>query len=273
VSSARRFTVARRATQLGILLAFFAGAQLGLPLLTGTLSASKLFGVIPLADPFAVLQMLAARHVPHTSLLLGAGLVLALYGALLGRAFCSWICPVNLVSDAAAAMNRRFELGELLRLSRSTRYWMLGLSLLLSAALGVAAFEWVSPIGLAVRGVTYGLLGGARALFGLFLFELVILRRGFCGHLCPLGAFWSLVGAKALLHVAFRPEACTHCMACQAACPERQVLSPLLGKQPARRVDAGTCTRCARCVEVCEPRALTLAFRAPAPTPIEEIHE
>ena len=78
-----------------------------------------------------------------------------------------------------------------LRLPRNTRYVILAMALLLSVLTGVAAFEWVSPIGVFHREVLYGAGFGAAALFGLFVFDALVLRHGWCGHLCPLGAFWA----------------------------------------------------------------------------------
>ncbi len=259
-----RLLIARRTVQIGTLAAFAISATYGLRVLTGSLSASLLFDTVPLTDPLALAQMLVAGHVPHVSTFVGALIALAVYGLLLGRAYCSWVCPINLLSDAAAALNRRFRLGQVLRISRHTRYWLLGLTILLSALLKVGAFEWVSPIGIAARAVIYGSVVGLWALAALFLFELVLLPHGFCGHLCPVGAMWSLVGRFAKLKVRIEPDKCTHCMQCQTICPERQVITPLLQKVPALVVTDGACTRCARCVEVCEPNALRLTVLPPA---------
>ena len=40
-------------------------------------------------------------------------------------------------------------------------------------------------------------------VLGLFLFDLFILRHGWCGHFCPLGAFYALVGKIAQLRISF----------------------------------------------------------------------
>ncbi len=62
---AHRFLIARRAVQVAVVLLFFGTAHwgwklAGQPLLAGNLSAAKLAGAIPLADPFAILA--GARH-------------------------------------------------------------------------------------------------------------------------------------------------------------------------------------------------------------------
>jgi ferredoxin len=74
-----RILIARRATQLSILGLFWFGANQHLGVLTGNLSASHVFRTIPLADPFAVLQILATGHLVADSVLLGAAIVLACY--------------------------------------------------------------------------------------------------------------------------------------------------------------------------------------------------
>lgn len=264
-----RWLVARRLVQVGLLAAFAWAAHAGAGhLLRGNLSASVLFDTVPLADPFAALQMLAAGHVLATTALVGAAVVLVFYALIAGRAFCGWVCPVNLVTDAAAWLRRRLGLHGLVRLPRTTRFVVLGLALALSAALGVAAFEWVSPVGLAQRAVIFGLPAAWSVVAGVFLLDLLVLERGVCGHLCPLGAFYVAAGARPMVRVAYHDDRCTACMACHKVCPERQVLAPLL--DPTARPDfvaGGACLNCGRCVDVCADDALTFTLRPPGARP------
>lgn len=260
-----KWLLLRRASQIGTLAAFAVAAHFGATqVLRGNLSSSLLFDAVPLTDPFAALQMLLAGHAVTATALTGAALVLALYALVAGRAFCSWVCPLNLVTDLAAWLNRRHKLRGVLRLPRTTRWLVLVLSLALSALLGVAAFEWISPIGVLQRMVIYGLGAGWTVVAGVFLFDLLVMERGVCGHLCPLGAFYALVGSRPALRVRFDAAACTDCMDCHKICPERQVLHPILPTGPrATWIDAGACTNCGRCVDVCEPHALQFGVRAP----------
>ena len=59
----------------------------------------------------------------------------------------------------------------------------------------------------------------------VFLFDVFAVRNGFCGHLCPLGAFYSLIGGSSMVRVRHSKEQCTRCMECVESCPEPQVLS------------------------------------------------
>ncbi len=268
-----RWLIARRLVQLTVLGGFWAGAHLGAARwLRGDLSSATVAGWLPLTDPFAALQMWLAGHAVAATALTGAAVVLGLYGLVGGRGFCGWVCPINPVTDLAAWINRRFALRGAVRLSRQARWVTLAVSLALSAALGVAVFEWISPIGVAQRWVIYGLGGGWTVVAGVLLFDLFIVERGVCGHLCPLGAFYQVVGARPAVRVRFDVTACDDCMACHKICPERHVLRPILpGAVRATWINSGACLNCGRCVDACEPGALALSLRwplrAPRPTP------
>ena len=261
-----RFIILRRCCQIGILLLFFGTAHWGWsiagePLLRGNLSSSELLGFLPMADPFAVLQILLTRAMPETEVLIGAGVILALYGLIAGRIFCSWVCPVNLVSDLAGWLRRRLNIKDLLYLPRSTRYLVLAAALVLSAITAVAAFEWISPIGMLHRELIYGIGLGWIAILGIFIFDLFVIRQGWCGHLCPLGAFYSLLGRRsARLVVSFDAASCTHCAECATVCPEPQVLN-LKKLEQAGQVSPGECSACGRCVGSCPEGSLQFHWR------------
>lgn len=259
-----RYLILRRTVQIGVMLMFFGTLHwgwrvAGAPLLRGNLSASEFLGVIPMADPFAVMQQLVSGHMLHNTVLLGAAILLVFY-ALAGRVFCAWVCPMNLVTDLAGWLRTKLLFNNLFRLSRDTRYWILALALVLSALLGMAAFEWVSPISMLHRELIYGVGMGLTAALGIFVFDLLILKHGWCGHLCPLGAFYGLLGRRALLRVRFDDRSCTRCGECARVCPEPQVLN-LKRAAEYGMVTAGACTNCARCIPVCPERSLDFAVR------------
>jgi ferredoxin-type protein NapH len=257
---AHRFLLARRTLQIGILALLWLGASRRLGWLVGDLSASTLFGIVPLADPFAVLQILATGASLSTTVLVGAAIVLAFYAIAGGRSFCAWVCPLNPVTDLAASARRRFDVRGRLRVERHVRYWVLALSLVLSAVLGVAAFEWVSPIGMLHRELVHGVGFGVLAAAGIFALDLFVLRNGWCSSLCPLGAFWGLVGRVAALRIGFEAARCDRCNECVRVCPEPQVIR--FDDMAARGlVDSGDCLNCARCIEVCPRDALGVTLR------------
>lgn len=260
-----RYLILRRTVQIGLLILFFGTVRMGWevagqPLLSGNLSASELLGVIPMADPFAVLQQLLTWHALDSEVLIGAAIILGMYGLLGGRTFCSWVCPVNLITDAAGWLRARLRVADFLCVSCNIRYWALTVALVLSSLLGVAAFEWVSPISMLHRELIYGVGMGLTAIAGIFLLDFLVIKHGWCGHLCPLGAFYGLIGKVALLRVHFDDPTCSHCGECARVCPEPQVLN--LKKAAARGMVAfGECTNCARCIPVCPENSLKFGLR------------
>jgi len=257
-----RYLLARRFSQGAVLALFFAGSAYGWLVLRGNLSASRLLDAVPLADPFAVLQVLATGTIVGLETFVGAVIITLFFGLIAGRAFCGWVCPVNIVTDAARWLGTRFNIGQTggtVRVSRNMRYWALGLSIMISAIAGVAAFEWVSPISMLYRGILYGMGTGWAAVLAIFMFDLLAVRNGFCGHVCPLGGFYSLITRFSLLRVRYERERCTLCMKCLECCPEPQVLDRV-GNESGF-VSSGECTNCGRCVEVCNDHAMEFSNR------------
>ncbi len=258
-----RYIILRRFIQIGILVLFFGANAWGWKILEGNLSSSVLFGVIPMSDPYAVLQMVVAGAVIASDLLIGVGVVALFYFLIGGRAFCSWVCPINMVTDSANYLRRVFDIDraqlERSPISRNSRYWILGLSLIVSAFMGIAAFEFISPISMLHRGIVFGMGFGWAAIGMIFLFDLFVLKNGWCGHICPLGGFYSLIGKFSFIKVHHIEENCTLCMKCKIVCPEKQVLH-MIGKE-SLPVLSGECTNCARCIEVCDDDALEFSVR------------
>ncbi len=258
-----RYLILRRVTQIGILVLFFGANAWGWKILEGNLSSSILFGVIPMSDPYAVLQMVVAGAVIASDLLIGVGVVALFYFLIGGRAFCSWVCPINMVTDSANYLRRVLDIDraqlERSPISRNSRYWILGLSLIVSAFMGIAAFEFISPISMLHRGIVFGMGFGWAAIGMIFLFDLFVLKNGWCGHICPLGGFYSLLGKFSFIRVHHLEENCTLCMKCKVVCPEKQVLH-MIGKE-SLPVISGECTNCARCIEVCDDDALRFSIR------------
>jgi len=259
-----KYLILRRISQLTILFLYFTANAYGWKILVGNLSFSKLFNAVPLADPFAVLQMIFAGAVISADLILGVFIILFFYGVIAGRAYCSWVCPVNMVTDLAAWVRKKLNLSKdnLINTTktRNFRYAFLIILLLTSAFIGAAAFEFISPIGIFTRGVAFSLGFGWIWLLTIFLFDTFVLKNGWCGHICPVGAMYSLVGSKSLIRVHYTKENCTNCGNCLNICPENQVLAPVINKK-SDFISGIECTNCGRCIEVCNDNALKFTIR------------
>ena len=252
---ANRWLLARRFTQLAILLLFLPGPWFGWWIVKGNLSSSLTLDVLPLTDPLLLQQVLMSGHLPEAIAAVSAFIVLAFYLLVGGRVYCSWVCPVNMVTDAAEWLRMRLNLKGGASLSRRLRWWMLGLVLLLPAVTGALTWELINPVSMMHRGLIFGMGLAWAVVLGIFLLDLLIVRRAWCGHLCPVGAFYGLLGRWSLLRVsAVNRAACDDCMDCFAVCPEKQVIAPALkgeAKGHGPVIDSGLCTNCGRCIDVC----------------------
>ena len=251
---ANRWLLLRRISQLGTLGLFLAGPLLGVWIIRGTLSASEVLGFLPLTDPLILLQSLAAGHPATSTAVIGALIVVVFYALIGGGVFCAWVCPVNLLTDAAAWLNRRLGLKKGLQLSKSTRYWFMTAILLLSALSGTIVWEWLNPVTMLQRGLLFGMGMGWILIAAIFVFDVFMLRRGWCGHICPVGAMYSLLSFVSVLRVkAAGREQCTDCMDCFSVCPEPQVIRPALkgDAQSSSVILSKNCLNCGRCIDIC----------------------
>jgi len=256
--AAHKWLLLRRASQIFFLALFLTGPLFGLWIAKGTLASSLTLGILPLTDPLIALQSLLAGHVPEAAALTGAAIVLAAYALVGGRMYCSWVCPVNPLTDLAHWLRQRSGFDKGWQPRRDTRYWVLAAILAVSAATGGIAWELVNPVTILHRGIVFGTLFagfGWAVLVAVFLFDLALSRHGWCGHLCPVGAFYGLVGLGRLPRVsAFARASCDDCMDCYAICPEPQVIVPALNRRDpdaSPLVMSPDCTNCGRCIDVC----------------------
>ncbi|TMX53353.1 quinol dehydrogenase ferredoxin subunit NapH [Vibrio alginolyticus] len=246
---AHRFLILRRLCQFTIIALFMAGPTLGI--LTGNLSSSMLLDTVPLSDPLIVLQALATGHVPEFNALLGVVIVVVFYAILAPRAFCAWVCPLNIVTDLAAWLRRKLNIKASYRWSPVIRYWLIPVLMLGSALSGAILWTWLDPVAALHRGLVFGMGAGWVLIALVFVLDLLLVEHGWCGHLCPLGATYGVIGRKSLLRVtAVRREDCTKCMDCFYVCPEPEVLRQPL-KEGDRRVMDQNCISCGRCLDVC----------------------
>lgn len=259
--AAHKWLLLRRTSQILLLGLFLAGPLAGIWLVKGTLASSLTLGVLPLTDPLIALQSLLAHHPLHSTALIGAGIVLVGYLLVGGRVYCSWVCPINIVTDAAHWLRLRLGLRDGVVSSRQIRRWALFGALAASALSGSVVWELVNPVTITHRALVFGAGASWAVVAAIFVFDLAISRRGWCSHLCPVGAFYGLIGAVSLIRVAApRRAACDHCLDCYSACPEAHVITPAL-KGPSPVILAGDCNNCGRCIDVCPQNVFAFTTR------------
>ena len=251
---AQKWLLLRRISQLGLLGLFLLGPLAGIWIVKGSFSASETLEFLPLTDPLIILQSFLAGHTIAVKALIGALVVFVFYAMIGGRVYCSWACPVNMITDAAAWLNQRLDLKRSLSMSRFIRYWLLGMILFMASITGTIIWEWLNPVTIFQRGLLFG-MGFGWIMVGAILFlDTFVVKRGWCGHLCPVGAFYSLLGFVSILRVkAAQREQCTDCMDCFTVCPEPQVIRPALkgDEHSSPVILSNNCINCGRCIDTC----------------------
>ena len=196
--------------------------------------------------------------------------ILLLFGVLLGRTVCGWLCPFGMLQELL------FKIPTVkLRKNRFTRF----LSYLKYVILAVFVFAlplWYAAVkGLPLPGFckyicpagTFEGAGGLLAnpvnesyfsmLGPLFTRKFVIMvlcvlasvlcYRAFCRFLCPLGAIYGLFSRIAFCGVRVDGSRCTGCGRCVRSC-----------QMDVRRVGDHECIQCGECMEVCRDQAISL---------------
>ena len=195
--------------------------------------------------------------------------ILMLYGLILGRTICGYLCPVGLVQE----LLHKLPVPKLKksRVTRVLSYFKYILLVVLVVAvplwfafksLPLPAFcKFICPAG-TLEGAVGLLSHSANAdkfsmLGGLFTWKMIValllvgvctfVYRGFCRFICPLGAFYGLFSRVALIGVRVNPQQCVGCGKCVSTCP-----------MDIRHVGDHECISCGACVSACPTKAIEL---------------
>lgn len=238
-------------------------------IMKGTLANSEILSTVPLGDPFIFIQSLAAGNLYTLSGILGVLIIVLFYSIFGGRTYCSFVCPINIVTDIAAWIRRQLKITNQLSISKNARYYILGIVICLSALFQIIVWELVNPITGIFRVLVFGgfTVTNVAVSFVLVIFILDIIGAAnlWCGHLCPVGTFYGFLGKKTVLHInAPKIAACDDCMDCYKACPEAHVLRPLIQNKKifteqsvTPSISNSDCTRCGRCIDVCPEKVFS----------------
>ena len=171
---------------------------------------------------------------------------------------------MNLVTDFAAWIRRKTGLKASYQWPSSLRYWLLAAILVGSAVSGTLLWTWLDPVSALHRGIIFGMGAGWILIMLVFLVDLLLVEHAWCGHLCPLGAIYGVIGRYSLLRItATNREQCNNCMDCYNVCPELKILRQPL-KQGDRKIMSQDCISCGRCIDVCAEKVFEYRIRTGA---------
>lgn len=196
-----------------------------------------------------------------------------LFGSLLGRFVCGWLCPFGLVQDLLHRIPV-FRKRKNLPFHRVLKY---GKYVVLFGLVGVGSLflfggfakapafcKYLCPSGTlfgaipllskneALRGQIGWLFSWKLGILLLIVILSVKVYRPFCQYLCPLGAIYGWFNRFSLVRIQWEEETCISCGACEKACPVGLSLQEI-SRSP-------ECIRCGRCVDSCPNQCLR--FRA-----------
>ncbi len=258
-----RYLIYRRLSQLLVFLLFLSGPLFNVWILKGNLASSKLLDTVPFTEPFWFVQSLLTGTLPILTGFLGVVILTTFYLIVGGRFFCSWVCPINIVTDTAHYLREKIGIKNNLSIPKNTRMYLLASIFLVTAITQSVFYEALNPVHIVQRAIIYLSLSSLWAVVIIFSLDLFISKRAWCSHLCPMGAFYSLLNHKSLLKVNTpKRNNCDFCMDCVKVCPEPQIIMPVLKDKNIKPViSSSQCTNCARCVDVCHEEVFKLTIK------------
>lgn len=203
----------------------------------------------------------------------------------LGRVYCSTVCPVGALQDSASWLRRKFAgVPALARLrfpisrrhifapysyrraSRIKWFFLLGyvVCLILGLLWLATTIEPWNMMRSAARvsnpaanagwlifaaDAAIGAAFGCGLLFCIWMVALLYGRR-FCTEICPIGTVLGAVAKFSIYHIEIDPDRCTNCMRCEEVCKTEGI--EVVG----RYVDNERCVRCFDCLKVCADNAI-----------------
>lgn len=186
--------------------------------------------------------------------------LLILFGVLLGRFVCGFLCPFGLIQELLYLIPT-FKIKKS-RITRGLSYIKYAVLLILVVLIPLLFHfpgfcKYICPAGTLEGGIILcisdpilrDMLGGLftwkTAVLAATLIMAVFCYRGFCRFICPLGAFYSLFNRFAFCRMTVDKNKCNHCGACNKVC-----------KVDIKKVGDRECIHCGECAHVCPSHAI-----------------
>lgn len=212
------------------------------------------------ACPLGALQnALASSGAGFPAYILG---VLAMFGLLLGRTVCGFLCPIGLIQELLHKVPvPKLKKNRFTRLLTGLKYVVLAVFVVLIPLpyafrnVPTPAFcKFICPAGtlegavgllsVSANNELFAMLNAAftRKFIILVLFIVIsmFVYRWFCRFLCPLGAIYGFFNRIAMLGMTVDESRCTGCGVCTAQC-----------RMDVRRVGDRECIQCGECRNAC----------------------
>ncbi len=192
--------------------------------------------------------------------------LLMLFGLLLGRVICGFLCPFGFIQELMYKIpSRKLKKSKITYYLSYLKYVILGifvvaipLYFILTSGESVPAFcKYICPAGTLEAGIPLVTKNGYLqeiignifywkiAVLVLTLVSVIFIFRAFCRFICPLGAIYSLFSKISLFGITVNYEKCTHCNKCVNSC-----------LMDVKKVGDHECIHCGECKGVCSEGAI-----------------
>ncbi len=228
--------------------------------------------------------------IKSASLVTASGfIIIILLTLLMGRFYCSTICPLGVIQDAFSYIaKKRTKKRVFFKYKKPQPIWRYSFLIIMIVAIaGGFGFivAWldpysiagrffsylVEPVAMAINNAMAGLLQNrgnyamhhvkfyhaawlplSLTLAMLLFIGIASYKRGrfFCNVICPVGTFLGLTSKAAILKVKFNPGKCTKCGYCASVCKSECI------SIKNQSIDTSRCVTCFNCLTVCEDAAL-----------------
>lgn len=224
----------------------------------------------------AITQMAAGAQIVPSMIAstMGVTLIWLVATLLLGRVYCSTVCPLGTLLDIFTALRkpllRRMGRDPRFRYRHASRHrfdvlivyllcvvaglvlipallepWRTFSNIVAVVKPSAADAAWIR-LGV---GAGAGMVAGIVSLLLLAIYALLHGRR-YCTDICPIGTLMGTLQPRTLMHIEIDPDCCSGCLKCEEVCKSQCV------KATTRYVDNSRCVKCFDCISVCPDNAI-----------------
>jgi polyferredoxin len=227
-------------------------------------------------DPLVAIGTILTEHSLYHPLLWALATVILTI--IFGRFFCSWVCPlgslhhfVGFLAHRKKTLTQKIQLNKY-RKAQCIKYFILTIFLAMAAFPSLAATlqtGLLDPIPLVTRSfnlvllpivdssvnlvsVTTRFYEGAWLIFAIFLTAVLlnlVIPRFYCRFICPLGAFFGIIGRFAVWRIGKNQTECTDCKLCERSCEG--------GCGPSGNIRISECVLCFNCRQDCKDEIIS----------------
>ena len=260
----KNMTLIRRVIQITSLLFIIAIPILniiGMRQVTGTYYSISV-GNLDITDPALVIQQIFLTKEFQFHMLL-AGLIPLIITILLGKVFCGWVCPFNLIAEFADKIRRKLKpktKGKRNSNPKPQYLWFVYATIMIITTVsGASLITFLSFPGLISAQIAdfvfFGALGLELLIIVLVLIiEIFFAPRFWCKYVCPVGAVLAIIRLKHTLSIKYETNICAdqcptnpnNVSICNDACP--------LDLNPRQKGIYPYCYNCGACVQACQTK-------------------